>query len=130
MKHLIAVSATYSEREMDPWTKDGAYSLLLDKVIAEVHNAGGDVTLVSAQLPYDAERYQGADAVVIAWFAKGMAEDPRTVEGPPISYGVNLPAALMQILDPNGSFPGKLPVDLPNVDEDGHFTDTQFDLAA
>ncbi len=130
VKHLIAVSATYSEREMDPWTKDGAYSLLLDKVIAEVHNAGGDVTLVSAQLPYDAERYQGADAVVIAWFAKGMAEDPRTVEGPPISYGVNLPAALMQILDPNGSFPGKLPVDLPNVDEDGHFTDTQFDLAA
>ena len=123
VKHLIAVSALKSAKEMDPWTKTGAYSLLLDKVIAAVHAQGGDVTLVSAQLPYDAERYQAADAVVIAWCAKGMPEDPSAVEGAPMSYGPNLPAALMQILDPDGTFPGKLPVKLPDVDEDGHFTE-------
>ncbi len=124
VKHLIAVSATYGEDEMDPWTKGGAYSLLLDKVFAAVHEAGGDVTLVSAQLPYDAERYPDADAVVIAWYAKGMTQDPRTVDGAPTSYGANLPAALTQILDPEGVFPGTLPVKLPNVNEDGHFMDS------
>jgi hypothetical protein len=108
-------------KEIDPWTKDGAYSLLLDKVIAAVHEAGGDVTIVSAQLPYDADRYHAADAVVLAWFAKGMTEDPLTVEGAPAAYGPNLPVALMQILDKDGSFPGKLPVRIPELDEDGHF---------
>jgi beta-N-acetylhexosaminidase len=121
VRHLIAVSATYGMKEIDPWTKDGAYSLLLDKVIAAVHEAGGDVTIVSAQLPYDADRYHAADAVVLAWFAKGMTEDPLTAEGTPAAYGPNLPVALMQILDKDGSFPGKLPVHIPALDEDGHF---------
>ena len=122
VKHLIAVSAIYGAKEMDPWTKDGSYSLLLDKVIDAVHEAGGDVTLVSAQLPYDAERYHSADAVVIAWYAKGMTEDLLTLEGTPLSYGVNLPAALTQILG-DGVFPGRLPVKLPNVDADGQLAE-------
>ena len=122
VKHLIAVSATYKQSEMDPWTKAGAYSLLLDKVIDAVHEAGGDVTLVSAQLPYDAERYHDADAVVIAWYAKGMNEDLLTLEGTPLSYGANLPIALTQILS-DGIFPGKLPIKLPNVDADGQFVE-------
>lgn len=122
VRHLIAVSATYSMKEIDPWTKDGAYSLLLDKVIKAVKDAGGDVTLVSAQLPYDAPRYQDADAVVIAWYAKGMTEDPRAAETAVVSYGPCLPAALIQILSPNGSFPGRLPVNIPELNEDGQFT--------
>lgn len=122
VKHLIAVSATYSMGELDPWRKTGAYSLLLDKVIDAVHEAGGDVTFVSAQLPYDADRYAAADAVVLAWYAKGMAEDPRTVDGACVSYGANLPAAIAQILDPNGSFTGKLPIIIPAMDADGQFT--------
>jgi tRNA1(Val) A37 N6-methylase TrmN6 len=92
--------------EIDPWTKDGAYSLLVDKLIDAVHEAGGDVTIVSAQLPYDASRYDKADAVVLTWFAKGMTSDPRAAEGAPTSYGVNLPAALMQILNKDGIFLG------------------------
>ena len=108
--------------EIDPWTKDGAYSLLLEKVIDAVHDAGGDVTLLSAQLPYDIDRYKNADAVVAAWYAKGMAENPHTAEGPVVSYGPNLPAALMAILDKDGVFPGKLPINVPELNEDGGFT--------
>ena len=130
VRHLIAVSAIYGAREMDPWTKDGAYSLLLDKVIDAVHEAGGDVTIVSAQLPYDAERFQDADAVVIAWYAKGMTEDIRALEQTPLSYGPNLPAALMQILNPEGVFPGTLPIKLPDVDADGQFVEQTQDNKA
>lgn len=122
VRHLVAVSATYRMGELNPWTQDGAYSLLLERVIDTVHAQGGDVTLVSAQLPYDAPRYAAADAVVLAWYAKGMPEDPRGSETPVSSYGPNLPAALRQILDPKGSFPGTLPVNLPQVDAAGHFT--------
>lgn len=122
VKHLIAVSAAYGIGELDPWTKDGAYSLLLDKVIDAVHAQGGDVTLVSAQLPYDAARYQTADAVVIAWYAKGMSVDPRGAETAVNSYGPNLPAAIRQILNPDGSFAGHLPVNVPDMDEDGQLT--------
>ena len=123
IRHLILVSATSGVRGMDPWTKAGAYSLLLDKIIPYVHEAGVDVILVSAQLPYDAVRYHDADAVVIAWNANGMTQDPRTAESAPPAYGPNLPAALTAILDPDGTFPGRLPVKLPAVDEDGHFED-------
>lgn len=131
VKHLIAVSATYGMNEIDPWTKDGAYSLLLDKLIDAMHEAGGDATIVSAQLPYDASRYDKADAVVLTWFAKGMTSDPRTAEGAPTSYGVNLPAALMQILSKDGVFPGKLPVNVPELDDDGCFTgETEYLRAA
>ena len=77
---------------------------------------------MSAQLPYDAERYHDADAVVIAWYAKGMNEDLLTLEGTPLSYGANLPIALTQILS-DGIFPGKLPIKLPNVDADGQFVE-------
>ena len=122
VKHLVAVSAVFCAAEMDPRAAEGAYSLLLDRAIADIHEAGGDVTLVSAQLPYDAKRFPDADAVVIAWLAEGMPEDPRTAKGAPLSYGPNLPAALMQILSPDGAFPGTLPVRLPHVDENGHFT--------
>ena len=122
VKHLVAVSAVFCAAEMDPRAAEGAYSLLLDRAIADIHEAGGDVTLVSAQLPYDAKRFPDADAVVIAWLAEGMPEDPRTAKGAPLSYGPNLPAALMQILSPEGAFPGTLPVRLPHVDENGHFT--------
>ena len=122
VKHLVAVSAVFCAAEMDPRAAEGAYSLLLDRAIADIHEAGGDVTLVSAQLPYDAKRFPDADAVVIAWLAEGMPEDPRTAKGAPLSYGPNLPAALMQILSPEGAFHGTLPVRLPHVDENGHFT--------
>lgn len=122
VKHLVAVSATYGMGELDPWTQDVAYSLLLDKLIDAIHTQGGDVTLVSTQLPYDVLRYAKADAVVIAWYAKGMSVDPRETETAVTSYGPNLPAALRQILDPSSSFTGRLPVDVPQVNEDGQFT--------
>ena len=59
---------------------------------------------------------------MIAWYAKGMSVDPREAETAVTSYGPNLPAALRQLLDPYGSFTGGLPVDVPQVDEDGQFT--------
>ena len=47
-----------------------------------------------------------------------------------MSCGPNLPAALMQILDKDGVFPGSLPVKLPDVDADGQYVKEALKPAA
>ena len=121
-KHLIAVSASYSAAGMNPATKNGADTAVLDLLITLAHAAGNDVTVISAQLPYDAAHYTKADAILVAYGARGMNEDPRDAKGSVSQYGPNVPAAIYTILS---GLPaeGRLPIDLPALDEEGHFTE-------
>ena len=115
--HVIAVSETYSP--------SGLYSgdiRLLNAVIASVHRGGGDVTIISSNLPYDAARLTEADAHLLCWSDRSMSEDPRVSDGAVSQYGPNLPAALYVIF--SGESPeGKLPVNIPALDEDYDFSD-------
>jgi len=120
-KHLIAVSASYSAAGMNPSTKNGADTAVLDLVITLAHAAGNDVTVISAQLPYDAAHYTNADAIVVAYGARGMNEDPRDAEGSVSQYGPNVPAAIYTVLT-GLPFEGRLPIDLPALNENGQFT--------
>ena len=120
-KHLIAVSASYSAAGMNPSTKNGADTAVLDLVITLAHAAGNDVTVISAQLPYDAAHYTNADAIVVAYGARGMNEDPRDAEGSVSQYGPNVPAAIYTVLS-GLPFEGRLPIDLPALNENGQFT--------
>ena len=121
-RHIIAVSASYSVGGMDPAAKAGADTALIDTVIVMAHAAGNDVTVISAHLPYDAAHYTAADAVVIAYGARGMSEDPRDRDGGVSQYGPNVPAALYLILS-GRKMTGTLPVSIPKIDENGRFTD-------
>ena len=121
-RHIIAVSASYSVGSMDPAAKAGADTALIDTVIVMAHAAGNDVTVISAHLPYDAAHYTAADAVVIAYGARGMSEDPRDRDGGVSQYGPNVPAALYLILS-GREMTGTLPVSIPKIDENGRFTD-------
>ena len=120
-KHLIAVSASYSAAGMNPSTKNGADTAVLDLVITLAHAAGNDVTVISAQLPYDAAHYTNADAIVVAYGARGMNEDPRDAEGSVSQYSPNVPAAIYTVLT-GLPFEGRLPIDLPALNENGQFT--------
>jgi len=121
-RHIIAVSASYSAAGMNPATKNGADTALLDTVIILAHAVGNDVTVISAQLPYDAAHYTAADAIVVAYGARGMNEDPREKENGVSQYGPNIPAALYQLLS-GADMTGKLPVSIPKLDGNGQFTD-------
>ena len=121
-RHIIAVSASYSVGGMDPAAKAGADTALIDTVIVMAHAAGNDVTVISAHLPYDAAHYTAADAIVIAYGARGMSEDPRDRDGGVSQYGPNVPAALYLILS-GREMTGTLPVSIPKIDENGRFTD-------
>ena len=114
--HIVCITETGSLAAMDPQQEKGAYSALLDRVIETVHTNGGDVTILSASLPYDAARYQAADAIVLAWSARGMSEDPRSAAKGVTQYGPNLPAALYLLFAQDESPEGKLPVAIQALD--------------
>lgn len=122
--HVVCVTETGSVAAMDPNDAKGAYSVALDGLTDAVHARGGDVTILSCSLPYDAARYQAADAIALAWSARGMSEDPRSKENGVAQYGPNMPAALYLLLSPDETPSGTLPVDLPALDEAYGFSDS------
>lgn len=92
--------------------------MALDKIIAGVHKDGGRITVISAWLPYDAARYQEADAVIACYGSTGMNNLPE--EGQ--AFNPSLPAAICAVF--GGSEPeGTLPVNLMKLDKEYHFTD-------
>ena len=78
---------------------------------------------MSCYLPYDVARYPDADAIVIAWSARGMSEDPRASEGAVAQYGPNMPAALYLMLSPDETPAGTLPVTIPMLNDEESYTD-------
>lgn len=108
----ILVRRAYSIDCLNPATGDGLSSGVFDKIISARHEAGKTVILVSCQLPYDAARFPEADAVLLTYWGSTMAETP--AEG--INWSANLPAGLLSCF--GGITPeGKLPVDIPELDE-------------
>ena len=124
--HVMLVSETYSAAALDPHDPNGKgkTSALLDQLMDAIHSQGGTASVVSVYLPYDVARYDKADAVLLAWSARIMNEDPRQAQGAIQQYGANMPAALYLALSRTDSPQGRLPVDIPALDESYHFTDT------
>ena len=118
-ENILAVSTAYSLGELNPDTKSGSDSSLLDTVITMTHAAGNRIVVISAQLPYDVARYPAADAMVVSYGARGMNEDPRDRQNGILQYGPNIPAALYLLLS-GEKMQGRLPVSIPNMDEKGH----------
>ena len=121
-KHLIVVHAAYSLNGMNPAKTNGSDSVIVETLLTLAHAAGNDVTVISAQLPYDAARFPKADAIILAYGARGMSEDPRHKEYSVSQYGPNLPAAIYLALS-GQTMTGKLPVNVPVMNENCEFTD-------
>ena len=95
----------------------------VDALIESVHKAGGDVIIMSCSLPYDVSRYQAADAIVVAWSARGMSEDPRITDGNVAQYGPSMPAALYLMLSPDETPTAALPVNIPKLTDELTYSD-------
>ena len=119
--HVILVHRTYSAACLDPATDDGFSSAIFDQIIAARHADGRTVILVSCQLPYDAARFPEADAILLTYGSSPMrAVPPESGEGS--AFVPNLPAALCACFG-LGTPQGRLPVNLPALDENRAFTD-------
>ena len=114
--YVILVHRVYNSACLDPNTEDGFSSAVFDRIIEARHEGHRPVIVVSCQLPYDAARFPGADAVLLSYGSSPMrAVPPASGEGS--AYAPNLPAALCACFGV-GTADGKLPVDLPPLTED------------
>ena len=113
--HVILVSRAYNAACLDPNTDDGFSTAVFDRIIEARHAAGRPVIVVSCQLPYDAARFPEADAILLTYGSSVMRSLP-PVSGTGSAYAPNLAAALCACFGV-GEATGRLPVNLPSLDE-------------
>lgn len=115
--HVIAVTTMFEVTEMDPDTADGESGRVLDQIIEEVHKEDKKITVISAELPYDAARYQKADALIVTYGSARMMETAESGK----SVSPNLPGAICAVF---GEFTpgGCLPVNIPALNEEYKFS--------
>ena len=117
---VIVLTKTYN---MSTLAEDSAQYQGVHSAIEDAHAAGGKFILLSDNLPYDAARYQEADAIVLAYMAAGLDMDPteRTAgKNNQKAFNTNVAAAVETIFGANEP-KGILPVSLPVIEtaEDG-----------
>ena len=91
--------------------------------IEDCHASGGRFVLLSNNLPYDAARYQDADAILLAYMGSGLDMDPTArseKSGNLGTYNANVVAAIHMMFG-DGTPTGTLPVQIPEIStlEDG-----------
>ena len=118
--HVILVNRVYNSNCLDPNTEDGFSTAIFDQIIDARRASGMTTIVVSCQLPFDAARFPDADAILLTYGSSVMrAVPPETGTGS--AYVPNLPAALCASFGMGGA-DGKLPVNVPALDENYHNT--------
>ncbi len=119
--HVLLVSRAWAADCLDPATENGFPVGVVNQVIDELHADGKGAVVISCQLPYDAACYPDADAILLCYGSGTMrGVPPESGEGS--AWVPDLPAAICAAfgaVQPNG----RLPVNLPKLDEAYHLTE-------
>ena len=120
---LVAFTKTYN---LDALAETSEQYQAVSRAIEDIHAAGGRAVLLSDNLPYDAARFQDADAILLAYMGSGLDMDPtQRVEGSGNmgAYNANIVAAIHMMFG-DGTPVGTLPVQIPEIEitEDGNLT--------
>ena len=113
--HTILVYRTYGAACLDPSTGDGFSSAVFDRIIKELHEEGKPAVLISCQLPYDADRFREADAILLTYNSAVMRVIPPE-SGAGSAYAPNLLAGIYACFTEE-EITGQTPVTLPSVNE-------------
>ena len=97
---------------------------MADILADTIHANGGKFIVMSVSLPYDAARFEKADAIMIAYLARSMPVDPGDKIKEMQQYGPNMPVALYMIFSASDAPTAKLPINIPALDEEYNYTDT------
>ena len=115
-KNVVLITEQYSEEALS----GGKYTIC-DEIVEYVHKKGNKITCISCYLPYDVARLQKADALLIAYSARGMDEKPNFQNGTVKTYGVSIPCAIYTAFNQQTEL-GKLPVNIPKLDNKYKYT--------
>ncbi|EPB8167259.1 glycoside hydrolase family 3 N-terminal domain-containing protein [Clostridium perfringens] len=113
--YIIVASLSSNANHLKPgaWNRD-----LPRSVIDYGNKLNKDTVLISLRNPYDLAAYDNAKAQVVAYGFKGMDPTEGDTLFPTKSSGPNIPASMGVVfgaVEPKG----KLPVDIPNLNNDG-----------
>ena len=120
-ENVILISREYSLACLDPETDDGFSTAVFDEIIEKRHEAGKTVIVISCQLPYDAARFPDADAMILAYCSSSLKEIPPET-GAGSAYSPNLATAISACFT-SDTLTGKLPVDIPKLDDSYKITE-------
>lgn len=104
--------------------EDSPLYLGVRRAIDDAHTAGGEFVLISDNLPYDAARYQDADAILLAYMWSGLGIDPTERDSGSEnmkSINANILTAIETAFGGNKPV-GKLPVNIPVIDNNADGT--------
>ena len=96
------------------------------EICDDIHNRDGKFIVMSVNLPYDVARFQKADAIMLVYLAVSMPVDPEDKTKEMQKYGANMPVALYMMFSNEDAPTAKLPVNIPQLDEDYSYTDTML----
>lgn len=113
--YIIVASLASNASHLKPgnWSRD-----LPRSVIDYGNELNKDTVLISLRNPYDVAAYDNAKAQVIAYGFKGMDPTEGDTLFPTKSSGPNIPAAIGVVFG-EAEARGKLPVDIPSLNDDG-----------
>ena len=115
---VVGMTRTYS---LDALAAGAPQYEGIHRAIEDTHAGGGSFVLLSENLPYDAARFQDADAIVLAYMGSGLMDPTEGgTAGRQLAGNANVPAALETIFGFNEPA-GRLPVNVPVIEsrEDG-----------
>ena len=96
---------------------------MADTLADTIHAKGGKFIVMSVNLPYDAARFEKADAIMIAYLARSMPVDPGDKTTGITQYGPNMPVALYMMFSEDDAPTAKLPINIPKLDDEYNYTD-------
>ncbi len=107
--NIIILSNASSAKDFSK-TNVGSQGKFIDSAIKEMHNQNKKVVLVSCMLPYDAFRYEDADAIVCVYGNRTISSLPIVYNGETETFGVNISAGIYKLFS-NEKFVATIPVD-------------------
>lgn len=102
----------------------GDAARMADTIADTIHEKGGRFIVMSVSLPYDAARFQKADAIMIAYLPRSMPVDPGDKVKEIEQYGANMPVAMYMMYSAADAPTAKLPINIPALDDSYSFSDT------
>lgn len=111
--NIVIMNAFYDDSNIN-----GTVSPKIDELIEYAHNNNQKVIYMSTHLPYDASRFQSADAIICTYLANGLSYNLDDYETNFPKYSANVIAGVYMLYAKNINFNGKLPVNIYKISDD------------
>lgn len=111
--NIVIMNGFYDDSNIN-----GTVSPRIDQLIEHAHNNNKKVIYMSTHLPYDASRFQSADAIICTYLANGLNYNLDDYETNYPKYSANVIAGVYMLFAQNINFNGKLPVNIYKISED------------